>query len=153
MESFQTTRSPSPLLGAGIFSKFKGYGLYSQFACFCIVGAVGFLADTASVYVLRAYFGLYIAGAAAYFIAATVTWVLNRNWTFKHTRKAPAYRQWAHFLIVNLFGFVFNRGAYIFLIWKYQLCETYPVIAIAAGAIIGMLLNFSLSRTFVFRRP
>jgi putative flippase GtrA len=115
------------------------------------VGAVGFLFDTATVYALRRPLGLYGAGVIAYVVAATVNWLLNRLWTFRGGNHDRAHRQWARFLVVNLLGFVLNRGTYALLVTFVALCAAQPVYAVAAGAIAGMFLNFTLSRTFVFR--
>jgi putative flippase GtrA len=122
-----------------------------QFLMFGTVGVVGFLADTATVYALRRSLGLYGAGAAAYIVAATVTWLLNRLWTFRGLGGGGVHQQWARFLAVNLGGFVLNRGAYALLVTFVALCAEQPVYAVAAGAIVGMFLNFSLSRAVVFR--
>jgi putative flippase GtrA len=122
-----------------------------QFLMFGTVGLVGFLADTATVYALRYSLGLYGAGAVAYGVAATVTWILNRLWTFRGQGIGPAHHQWARFLVVNFGGFVLNRGTYALLVTFVPLCATEPVYAVGAGAIAGMFLNFNLSRTMVFR--
>jgi putative flippase GtrA len=122
-----------------------------QFLMFGSVGAVGFVADTATVYALRHSLGLYGAGAVAYGVAATVTWLLNRVWTFRGKGTGPAHRQWARFLLVNLGGFVLNRGTYAVLVTFVPLCAAEPVWAVAAGAVVGMFLNFSLSRAMVFQ--
>ncbi len=126
--------------------------IVGEFGRFGAVGTLGFIVDTATVYGLRAMMGLYAAGIAAYMVAATVTWAANRHWTFRDAHKAPAHRQWVQFLSVNLIGFIVNRGVYSALIWRTQICETYPIIAIAAGALAGMILNYRLSRSLVFRR-
>jgi putative flippase GtrA len=122
-----------------------------QFLMFSSVGAVGFVADTATVYALRQSLGLYGAGVVAYGVAATVTWILNRVWTFRGKGSGPAHRQWARFLLVNLGGFVLNRGTYAVLVTFVPLCAAEPVWAVAAGAVAGMFLNFSLSRAMVFQ--
>jgi putative flippase GtrA len=122
-----------------------------QFAMFGTVGVVGFMADTATVYSLRYWLGLYGAGAAAYGVAATVTWLLNRLWTFRGRGSGPAHHQWARFLFVNLGGFILNRGTYALLVTFVALCAAEPVYAVAAGAVAGMFVNFSLSRSVVFR--
>ncbi len=122
-----------------------------QFMMFGTVGLVGFLADTATVYALRHPLGLYGAGAIAYLVAASVNWVLNRLWTFRGQGSGPAHHQWARFLLVNLGGFILNRGTYAVLVTFVAICAEQPVYAVAAGAIAGMFLNFSLSRTMVFR--
>ncbi len=123
-----------------------------QFLMFGTVGVLGFLADTATVYALRASIGLYGAGMVAYLVAATVTWLFNRLWTFRGLgRGRPVHRQWAKFLMVNLGGLVLNRGTYALLVTFVPLCAEQPVFATAAGAIAGMFVNFNLSRTMVFR--
>ena len=57
--------------------------LAMQFLRFGTVGAADFVVDTAVVYGLRGMIGIYAAGAAAYCVAATFTWVFNRLWTFR----------------------------------------------------------------------
>ncbi|MBO0710349.1 MAG: GtrA family protein [Acetobacteraceae bacterium] len=128
-----------------------GAGL--QFLKFGTVGTVGFLIDTATVYALRHSTGLYAAGILAYLLAASANWALNRAWTFRGRGHAAAYRQWLRFVAVNTIGFVANRGTFVALITLVPLCATVPVLAVAAGAIAGMLLNFALSRALVFPEP
>ncbi len=122
-----------------------------QFLMFGTVGTVGFLIDVITVYGLRRLLGLYGAGAAAYIVAASVTWLFNRLWTFRGRGSGPVHQQWARFLGVNLGGFVLNRGTYAILITFVPLCAQEPVFAVAAGSIAGMFLNFTLSRAMVFR--
>ena len=122
-----------------------------QFLMFGTVGMAGFLVDTAIVYSLRRALGLYGAGVVSYLVAATVTWILNRVWTFRGLGSQPMHEQWARFLVVNFAGFVLNRGTYAILVTFVALCAEQPVYAVAAGAIAGMFLNFGLSRTMVFR--
>ena len=93
---------------------------------------MGFSVDTATVYALRHSLGLYGAGAVSYCVAASVTWLLNRLWTFRGRGSDPIHRQWARFLLVNLGGFVLNRGTYAALVTFVPLCAEQPVIAVAA---------------------
>jgi putative flippase GtrA len=125
--------------------------LAEQFARFAVVGLVGLIIDTATVYGLRRALGLYGAGLVAYVAAATGNWVLNRIWTFKGQGSGPAHRQWAMFMVANLVGFVLNRGTYVLLVTYFAAAANQPVIATTAGAIAGMFVNFSLSRRVVFR--
>lgn len=122
-----------------------------QFMMFGTVGVAGFLTDTATVYLLRYRLGLLGAGAVAYGVAASVTWILNRLWTFRGRGSGAMHRQWARFLFVNLGGLVLNRGTYAILVIFVPLCAERPVYAVAAGAIAGMFVNFNLSRSVVFR--
>jgi putative flippase GtrA len=141
---------PAPLNRAATPARIA---LLAQFLRFGIVGLVGLVFDTATVYGLRSRLGLYGAGMVSYVVAASVTWALNRSWTFRGhgSGTLPAHRQWALFLTTNLAGFVLNRGTYVLLIATLPLAVTYPVIAVAAGAIAGMFVNFGVSRGVVFR--
>lgn len=123
----------------------------AQFLRFGVVGVIGFLFDTATVYALRAPLGLYGAGIAAYLVAASINWVLNRTWTFRGQGAGPAHHQWARYMLTNVAGFVLNRGTYAALVTLFVVCAAQPVLAVAAGAVAGMGVNFALSRRVVFR--
>jgi putative flippase GtrA len=123
----------------------------AQFVRFGVVGLVGLIVDTATVYGLRHSLGLYGAGLVAYVTAATGNWVLNRTWTFRGQGSGSARRQWGLFLVTNLAGFILNRGAYVILVTFVAVAAEQPVIATAAGAMAGMFVNFNLSRRLVFR--
>lgn len=125
--------------------------LLCQFMAFGTVGTVGFLINTAVVYGLRGPLGLYVAGVVAYLVSATGTWTLNRLWTFRGRGAQPILRQWSLFLLANLGGFVPNCGTYAALVTWSPTCAEHPVLAVAAGAIAGMFVNFALSRRVVFR--
>ncbi len=125
--------------------------LLAQFVRFGVVGVVGLIVDTATVYGLRHALGLYGAGAVAYLTAASGNWVLNRTWTFRGQGSGPAHRQWAKFMVANLAGFVLNRGTYALLVTFVAAAADQPVIATSAGAVAGLFVNFTLSRRLVFR--
>ena len=125
--------------------------LLGPFLRFGVVGVLGFVVDTATVYATMGWVGLYGAGLLAYLVAASVNWGINRVWTFRGQGSGPAYRQWGAFLAANLVGFGLNRGAYFSLIFLSPVCAAHPVLAVAAGAIAGLAANFHLSRTRVFR--
>ena len=123
-----------------------------QFLRFGVVGTVGFVVDTAVLYAgLALGLGLYSGRAVSYVAAASTTWALNRAWTFRDSGQAPAARQWALFLLVNLIGFACNYGTYAALIAFVPLVAAHPVLGVAAGALAGMVGNFWLSRRFVFK--
>jgi len=126
--------------------------LLAQFGMFAMVGLIGFAIDTATVYALWGLVGLYVGGIAAYFVAATGTWFFNRLWTFRGHVSAEAWHvQWRRFLAANFAGFAVNRGVYMLLVTVSGLCGRHPEIAVFAGAVSGLSLNFNLSRKLVFR--
>lgn len=131
--------------------------LLGQMLRFGVVGTIGFLVDTATLYAaLRLGSGLYLGRALSYLAAASGNWALNRAWTFRSAAAADAppgaaARQWALFLLVNLVGFAVNYGTYALLVANWPLAAAHPVLGVAAGSLAGMAGNFLLSRRFVFR--
>jgi putative flippase GtrA len=126
-------------------------GISEHFIRFGIVGGLGFVWDTATVYLTRGLIGLYAAGALSYLVAATANWALNRAWTFRASTPQAAHRQWVAFLAANSLGFVLNRGCFYLLISTSRLCFAHPVLPIIAGSLCGMFVNYLLSKRFVFR--
>ncbi len=120
---------------------------------FGVVGAVGFVVD-AGVLTLGLYAGTgpWIGRVFSYVAAATVTFTLNRAWTFRSADRSRTMAQdWSLFLLVNLVGFACNYGTYAALITGVPLVREVPVLGVAAGALAGMAGNFLLSRRYVFR--
>jgi putative flippase GtrA len=122
-----------------------------QFLQFGAIGVAGFVWDTAIVYSLKGWLGLYVAGGISFIIVASINWLANRYWTYRELSHDAAHRQLARFLGVNTVGFVLNRGTYAALIATQPVVHDHPVLAIAAGAVAGMFFNFFLSRRLVFR--
>lgn len=126
--------------------------LAGQFLRFGVVGAAGFLVDTALLYLaLWAGAGLYGGRVFSYVGAATFTFLLNRAWTFRAAPAGHVGRQWALFLLVNLIGFALNYGTYALLVAFVPVVAANPVLGVAAGSVAGLGGNFLASRRFVFR--
>lgn len=127
--------------------------LFRQFLQFGVVGTVGFLVDNAFVYTAHFVFGLglILAGLLSFFVAATGNWFLNRSWTFKGASTGRLHHEWLRYLGTNAIGFVLNRGVYIALIATTAICVAHPVLALAAGSVAGLGVNFVMSRRVVFR--
>lgn len=122
-----------------------------EFVRFGVVGAVGFVCNVAVVYALRAALGLYAAGAAAYVVAASVTWLFNRRWTFRDGTRRPMLAQWLLYLAANAFGFAIYYAVYAASIGFVALCAREPAVAVALGAALSLLVNFFASQRVVFR--
>lgn len=121
---------------------------------FGVVGVAGFVVD-AGVLALGLHLGAgpWIGRLLSYIAAATVTFGLNRAWTFRAAdRSRPITQDWSLFLLVNLLGFACNYGTYAALVTGVPLVRAYPVLGVAAGSLAGMAGNFVLSRRYVFRR-
>lgn len=124
-----------------------------QLLSFSIVGVIGFLVDTAALYVAIGLLGagLYGGRVISYLAAATVTWALNRRFTFEAQRSANRVAEWGRFLAANAVGGSVNYATYALLVMFCPFVATNPVLGVAAGSIAGLIINFSLSRYLVFR--
>ena len=126
-----------------------------QFIKFGIVGVFGFIVDSSALTIALKIFGLnpYAAAIVAFPCAATATWVGNRLFTFRDRRAAQGAMkaEWGRFMSVTLVGFLVNRGTYAGLITLSPTIYTYPILGLVGGTLVGMFINFFLSRRFVFR--
>jgi len=126
-------------------------GWAEDFLRFGVVGTVGFVVSVTIIYAVRGFMNLYEAGVLAWIVSVTVTWWLNRSWTFSGRGSGAVHHQWMRFISVNLVGFALNFGTYAFLISRFPVCASQPVIAVVGGVLVGMGSNFTLSRRLVFR--
>jgi len=124
-----------------------------QFLRFAIVGCVGFGVDAAVLTIVVATLGvnLYVGRIVSFLTAATATWALNRRFTFSDAASASPATEWLRFVLSNTLGGGVNFGIYSWLVADYAVVHELPVLGVACGSIAGMLVNFSLTKIFVFR--
>ncbi|TNC10230.1 GtrA family protein [Methylobacterium terricola] len=123
-----------------------------QFLRFCAVGLVGFLVDAG---LLLAAVGLGLPPLAgrllSWLAAASTTFALNRIVTFGDAAAAPVWRRWLLFLAANGLGGAVNYGVFGLVLGVAAPTGPRLVVALAAGTLAGLALNFWLSRRVVFR--
>jgi putative flippase GtrA len=119
---------------------------------FGVVGSIGFVVDTAVLYLLKGHLGLFYGRLSSFVAAAFTTWLINRSWTFKEKRStlSAKYEFLAYFLLMLIGGAV-NYAVYAVIISKYPIAARYPIIGVAAGSIAGMFVNLVTSRTLLFK--
>lgn len=119
---------------------------------FGLAGVFGFVVDTAVLYLLKDYFGLFYARFFSFFAAVFSTWLVNRSLTFRERKSGlSAQREFATYLILMLAGGAVNYGVYAWLIVSYQSVLQQPVIGVAAGSLSGMVVNLASSRFLLYR--
>jgi putative flippase GtrA len=127
-----------------------------QFIRFGIVGTVGFLVDAGLLRILlMAGLGYYGGRAISFLAAATVTWALNRSFTFRRETGAPRGNraaEWLAYLGLMLIGGGANYGAYALAIETWDLVRRHPEIGVALGSIAGMTINYWSAKTMIFER-
>lgn len=127
--------------------------LACQFGMFGLVGVVGFVVDTAVVYALVFGAGLefFAARVPAFLSAASTTFALNRAFTFRGAGDGALHRQWSKFVAANAVGGLVNYAVSVGLESSLPVVEAHPILAVAAGSLAGMVLNFAASKRLVFK--
>ena len=120
---------------------------------FGVVGTLGFIIDTAVLYIALYQFGTgyYLGRLISYLCASTITWYLHRIFTFRVSHTKGGLRELLNFQIMNSIGGGANYLVYALLIANYDTCRAHPIIAVAIGALTGLFINYYLSKKVVFR--
>jgi putative flippase GtrA len=125
----------------------------AQMISFTIIGAAGFVVDTVVLYAaLYLGLGLYAGRGVSYLAAVTFTWALNRRYTFERRENTELFGQWRRFALSQLSGAVINLGVYSSLVRMSPYCAVHPVIGVAAGSLMGLMVNYVAARRYVFKQ-
>ena len=93
----------------GLYQRFRH--LIHEFAKFGIIGGFGFLVTEAVFNLLiQAHEATFTANAVATLVAAAVTFLGNRYWTFRHRERTGMGRETGIFIVLNLIGIVIQQA-------------------------------------------
>jgi putative flippase GtrA len=123
-----------------------------MFERFLVVGALGFVVDALALYGFIALgLGALAARLPAFLIAAFVTWIAHRKYTFREApgqARAGGWLSYVQYSAATTFGALANLCGY----WLTLILTTAsPLVALAAGSAIGLILNYTMSRRWIFR--
>lgn len=118
---------------------------------FGMVGAIGFVID-AGLLVTFVNLGAkpLTARLASFLAAATVTYLLNRRFTFRADTD-DVWLRWLGYVALTALGASINVGTYQFWIARYGASALQLVVGTALGSLVAMSINFVLSKWIVFR--
>ena len=131
-----------------------------QFLMFSISGVIGLLVDLSTLYLASLLLNLYAARVVSFLAAIFSTWLLNRTLTFKvsdTTEQADTNPnkhlmiEFIDYLTANISGGLVNLAVYSAYV-SFNLETSDKYIATCLGSLSGLLLNFTLSKFFVFRK-
>ncbi|HWA30927.1 MAG TPA: GtrA family protein [Rhizomicrobium sp.] len=127
----------------------------SRFLRFAIVGGTGFFVNEAVLFLAIRFLhlGPYAGGIFAFLITVTFTWWGNRTLTFRGDAAkgtAAVAMEWFKFVAANTLGFVANYTVYALLVTFAPAPFNSPYLALAAGTLVGLIFNFTLSKHYVF---
>ena len=133
-----------------MFDKFGK--LRRQFCRYLAIGALGFAIDGALLYMLVAEgANPYWARALSFAVAVTVTWRLHRVWTFRTRATAGARREYFGYFAVQILGALTNYACYATVLGFLAPTPANALVALAAGAGFGLIVNFAGARWLVFK--
>jgi putative flippase GtrA len=117
-----------------------------QFKKFCIVGGFGFVVDSLIFLLLtKITDNVMMARLLSFWFAASITWVGNRLYTYKHQQFTNIFSQWCkHMLTAHLSG-----GLNLIVFWLAKDIWSIPF-AFCLGIIFGVFSNYFLANRFVF---
>ncbi len=120
---------------------------------FLAIGAIGFVVDGGLLMALTGAAGLPVIGArlASFAVAVTVTWLLNRVYTFRHCASRRRLAEWRRYVAVNSVGAAINLGIFSALVLRFPWFEATPLAAFAVASAVALAFNFLGSRMFAFR--
>lgn len=129
-------------------------GLLSKcrFCRFLGVGGLGFLVDAAILTILMWLgWGLVVSRATSFSLAVTVTWTLNRLWTFRLDESKKFGSRYWQYVAGQIIGAVVNLTVFFIIIGAVPSLSNKPIVPLAGGAIVAILFNYGFSRIVVFR--
>ncbi|NBC48970.1 MAG: GtrA family protein [Gammaproteobacteria bacterium] len=119
---------------------------------FAVVGALGFGVDALVLtgLVRAGGYGLYEARLLSFAVAVTVTWVLNRRFTFRQRASRDRSSEYGRYFIVQGTGALINLGVYAAVLMAWPVLAAWPVLPLAVGSGAAMVFNFVGSRYFAY---
>jgi len=118
---------------------------------FALAGFIGFIVDAGVLYAVKDIFGNYLGRVLSFLCAVFVTWLINRNIVFRHRKSGVALNvEFGRYLFVMLGGGSINYIVYAVLVSCISLVEAQPVLGVAVGSIVGMLVNYIYAKKIVF---
>ncbi|MFZ1416440.1 MAG: GtrA family protein [Defluviicoccus sp.] len=119
---------------------------------FAVVGSIGFGVDAGGLVLLfhALDWGHYASRGASFLVAVTVTWYLNRTWTFAKRGGGNKRREYSVYFLVQVVGACINGAVYALGLALSPAMQAFPLLALACGSIVAMAFNFLATRRLAF---
>lgn len=127
--------------------------LGSPFLRFALVGVAGFVVDAGVLWLSKGLLGPYVGRLLSFTLAVTTTWLLNRQFTFAGRQSGLGLGQeFGRYFSAMIGGGIVNYFLYAILIFSLDVVRQWPTIGVAAGSLAGLMLNFALSKNWIFNQ-
>lgn len=128
----------------------------ARFLRFALVGTLGFAVDAGVLALLLAsgIAGFHTGRCLSFLAAASFTWALNRRFTFADPEgkggSGTRGGQWARYVAAMTAGAALNYAVYALVLHVLGYSVLLAPLAVAAGSIAGLGLNFLSASRLVF---
>jgi putative flippase GtrA len=123
---------------------------------FATVGSIGFLIDAGVLLALTEYAAVnpFAARFVSFPVATIGTWALNRSFVFSTsaTTLGQRAREYGRYFGIQTLGAATNMLVYFVALLAFPPLMRWPVVALALGAAVGLLVNYSGSKRWVFKQ-
>lgn len=130
----------------------------TQLLRFGMTGAAGYVVDSLVLYLMMALGMGFLRGRLVSFVCAVVvTFLLNRRYTFAAQLQTagvrpPLWQEFGLYLAAMAFGGLLNLATYWFVVTSVPHFPALFALAVAAGSLVGMVVNFASAKWWVFAR-
>lgn len=124
------------------------------FTKFAITGGIGFIVD-ASVFLIcheLIHLDNVTSRIISFGLAISVTWLINRNWAFRHRRTTNALSEYGRYTASQTLGAAINFGVYIAAISMSLWFKQHPLAALTLGSLATVLFNYISAHRFIFKQ-
>lgn len=131
----------------------------SKIISFSIIGTIGFIVDSSIFLLLFPHFSVAPSRVMSFGSAVMVTFLLNRQFTFKYQKKINNHwiqetRILFKYLSGQIIGFISNIIIFTLIMIHTNWSAFYPIIPLAFSSIAALLINYSLAKyAFTPRKP
>ena len=120
---------------------------------FLIAGSLAFVVDVVVLTLLRDALGVYAARAVSFWLAATTTWLINRNISFAgRSASGGLLTEYLRYLGLMLGGGAVNLAVYSLLAWIFPQGPLWLMLYLAAGTLVAMTVNYLSMTRLLYRQ-
>ena len=120
---------------------------------FLIAGSLAFVVDVVVLTLLRDALGVYAARAVSFWLAATTTWLINRNISFAgRSANGSLLAEYLRYLGLMLGGGAVNVAVYSLVVWTLPQGPLWLMLYVAAGTLVAMTVNYLSMTRLLYRQ-
>lgn len=121
---------------------------------FMVAGGIGFIVDATVLSLLTQWAGWHPLRArlVSFLSAVTVTWLINRRYTFADQRpqQRRTANEYSRYLFVQGLGAALNYAVFAAAILSVPVLQNHPVLPLALGSGVAMFFNYFALQRWVF---